>query len=579
MVVMLGACSSDHPTSPDGPGCGPAVSAAARGGVSALEANTSLQPLQAVTVNAEALPGCLTLDADSGTYILVPQYATGNGGRSSVAYTLDVSSPATPAARASFAVRDQTEAPKGTVPLQRRLDLTLRGLEHRLAPVAPEAIARWRASADVRQVSPATVPPIGSTRTFHVLGDLVGTGFTTDTATLRYVGTNVLIYVSNEAPPSPKGFTDTQLATFGQLFDRDLYDIDVRTFGTPSDIDANGHVIVLMTPKVNKLTAADSCVSSGYVSGFFFGLDLTPSSTHSNKGEIFYSLVPDPDSTFSCPHSVADVEFNTPATFIHEFQHMISWNQHVIVRGGPDEETWLNEGLSHIAEEMGSRYYEHRYPAPSGRTNPAQLFPDSAEGFISGDLINAYMYMLEPSKWSITEFAAGGQLQERGGAWLFLRWLGDQKDSTIYAKLDQTALTGIANVEAQSGETFPHLFGDFTLALYTDSLRTVDRGLIPTRYRFASRNLRQLFQALYDANPGRRDEVPRPWPLPLTAVDDPGSESSSMLPGTAEYFVVHLPSQATPSVVQFTPQSGGTFAATLGAQVTVFRCPSVAACQ
>ncbi|HEX7941082.1 MAG TPA: hypothetical protein VF488_04730, partial [Gemmatimonadaceae bacterium] len=543
VAAMLAACSSDRPTSA-GPGCGPAASLSVRGGTSAITDPGSLGPLQAITINADGLPNCLTLDADSGTYIVVPQFATGSGGRSSASYTLDVSSPSAPAARASFAMR-QDAAPPLPVSPQVQLDLTLRGLEHRLAGGAPASLAAWRASADVRRaVSAATLPPIGSTRTFQVLGDLVGTAFTTDTATLRYVGTNVMIYVSQQAPPPPKGFTDTQLATFGQLFDRDLYDIDVRTFGSPSDIDGNGHVIVLLTPKVNELTLSSTCASEGYVSGFFFGVDLTPTAAHSNQGEIFYSMVPDPDSTFSCPHTVADVEFNTPATFIHEFQHMISWNQHVIVRNGPDEETWLNEGLSHIAEEMGSRYYEHKYPAPLGRTNPAQLFPDSAEGFISGDLFNAYSFMLEPARWSITEFLSRGRVEERGGAWLFLRWLGDQKDSTIYAKLDQTVLTGVANVEAQSGEKLPHLYGDFTLALYADSLVGVDRSQLPPRDRFLSRNLRQLFQALYDATSGRRDLVPRPWPLPLTSVNEPGSASSSMLPGTAEFYVVHLPNPA-----------------------------------
>lgn len=576
MVVMLGACSSDHPTAP-GPGCGPAASAAVRGGVSALEANTSLQPLEAITVNADGLPNCLALDADSGTYILVPQYATGNGGRSSVSYTLGVSSPATPAARASFAVREG--APEHPVPVQARLDLTLRGLEHRLAAVAPAQVAEWRRSADVRKDVSASVPAVGSTRTFQVLADLTGSSFTTDTATLRYVGTNVLIYMSKEAPPAPNGFTDTQLASFGQLFDHDLYGIDVRTFGAPSDIDGNGHVIVLMTPKVNELTQASTCKSEGYVSGFFYGLDLTPQAAHSNQGEIFYSMVPDPDSVFSCAHDVAAVEFSTPATFIHEFQHMISWNQHVIVRGGPDEETWLNEGLSHIAEEMGSRYYEHKYPAPLQRSDPTSLFPDSAQGFISGDVFNAYAFMQDPSRWSITEFLSAGRVEERGGAWLFLRWLGDQKDSTIYGRLVQTSQTGVQNVETQSGESLPHLYGDFTLALYTDSLVGVDRSRVPSRYRFLSRNWRQIFQSLYDHSAAHRDLVPTPWPLPLTAVNDPGSQASSMLPGTAEYYVVHLPSPATPAAVQFAPQAGGAFPATLGAQVTVFRCPSVAACQ
>ena len=30
-----------------------------------------------------------------------------------------------------------------------------------------------------------------------------------------------------------------------------------------------------------------------------------------------------------------------------------------------------------VAEELGSLYYENKFPPPTGRSNPAQLFPDS----------------------------------------------------------------------------------------------------------------------------------------------------------------------------------------------------------
>src|SRR5262249_18214392 len=176
----------------------------------------------------------------------------------------------------------------------------------------------------------------------------------------------------------------------GATFDTDLYPIDTATFGTPSDIDMNGVIFVLLTPKVNAMTPSAQCASEGYVAGFFFGLDLLPAQPNSNDAEIFYSIVPDPGGTFSCSHPTSVVKNLVLATFIHEFQHMISWNQHVIVRGGNNEDTWLNEGLSHIAEEMGSRYYEHKYPPPTGRTDPAQLFPDSSQGFIGGDLGNSW---------------------------------------------------------------------------------------------------------------------------------------------------------------------------------------------
>src|SRR6185295_12325524 len=125
-----------------------------------------------------------------------------------------------------------------------------------------------------------------------------------------------------------------------------------------SDIDGNGLVVVLMSNVINKLVSASECISSGYVAGFFFGADLDPRSRTSwNNGEVFYSMVADPGATLSCAHSVAQVNNVIPVTFIHEFQHMISFNQHVLIRSGFAEDLWLNEGMSHYAEERGGRAY------------------------------------------------------------------------------------------------------------------------------------------------------------------------------------------------------------------------------
>ena len=92
------------------------------------------------------------------------------------------------------------------------------------------------------------------------------------------------------------------------------------------------------------------------VAGFFFAGDLDPTTASQfNHGEIFYSVVADPDSTLSCAHSAAQVNNLTPVSFVLEFQHMISFNQHVLLRGGTTEATWLNEGISHFAEEVAGR--------------------------------------------------------------------------------------------------------------------------------------------------------------------------------------------------------------------------------
>src|SRR5205823_14306953 len=101
-------------------------------------------------------------------------------------------------------------------------------------------------------------------------------------------------------------------------------------------------------------------------------------------------------------HSTSTLLNDIPAIFLHELQHMINFGQHVVVNGGDSEEGWLDEGMSLIAEELGSRYYEARYPTPSGRTEPQQVLPDSSQSFCVDKLVNSYSYLLDPEPETLT---------------------------------------------------------------------------------------------------------------------------------------------------------------------------------
>jgi hypothetical protein len=259
---------------------------------------------------------------------------------------------------------------------------------------------------------------------------------------------------------------------------------------------------------------------------------------------------------------------------------MISWNQHVIIRSGSVEETWLNEGMSHIAEELGSLYYETKYPISCGcqRTDPSQIFPDSAEGFISGDLVNSYSFLQGPQGSSITLFASSGSLEERGGAWLFLRWLSDLKGKPILKAIDQTSLTGVANITAQAGEPFEGLFGDFSAAIFGDSLPGYPRNSVTARDRFQSRNLRQIYGRLFALNGGPGTSFPTEFPVTARMLPVGGKSTSGMLIGTMEYWKLTMPSSGSDMRLHFAKQGGGSFPSSYGAQVSILRCPSASAC-
>jgi len=530
----------------------------------------TLAQYEGITVSGTDLGNCLRLLGAGAQYLLIPQSAASSDGVKRVDYTL--------AASAAGTTADVLPAAPGVVPwpvgrsmvtagtqgtLQQRLDATLRRreqalvMEHRGAP---------RPSLDVARSDVPAPPALGSPRSFSVLSSLDATTFATTQARLRFAGQHILIYVDTDQPTG--AFTDPELSAFGETFERDLYPVDVTAFGSESDIDGNGRVIVLLSPKINALTDRSICSTQGFITGFFFGGDLLPASKGSNKGEIFYALVPDESASKSCAHSKASVERLIPSTFIHEFQHMISFNQHVLVRDGSEESLWLNEGLSHIAEELASKLYENRYPSPSGRSNPQQLFPDSSQGFITGDMTNAYRFLSTLPDHSVIALTGSASLEERGGAWHFLRWLGDQKGEAIYGRLVQTASTGTQNVEDKAGESFAGLFGDFATAAYTDSLPGVPKSAIPLRLRFTSRTFRKIFQRFFDTNaPG----VTQPFPITPKALVPGVNATGSVLQGSMDYYTVQTPTAPGSVAIRFSRPDGSAFAATDIVQIGVFR--------
>jgi hypothetical protein len=275
------------------------------------------------------------------------------------------------------------------------------------------------------------------------------------------------------------------------------------------------------------------------------------------------------------------VRLIAPATFIHELQHLISYNQHVLQRNGSQEDVWLNEGLSHIAEELGGKFYEDRYPCPNlppcpgpGRTSPAQIFPDSAQGFLPPNFGNAYDYFAARTEYSLTSPTSFGTLEERGVAWMFLRWLVDQKGPTTLSRLVQTRALGVANVEAVAAEPFRTLFADFLSAVVLDDFPGAASGAIAARLQIPTRNLRAIYARLNTIDPGNYP-LAYPVALPTTGsanVLTPTTtlQSRVMKPGTFDLF--SFVNTAGNGVLRFQPV-GAAFPAALNAQVTVIRLP------
>ncbi|MEO7086607.1 MAG: hypothetical protein ABI442_12760 [Gemmatimonadaceae bacterium] len=583
LLATLAACASpDAATSPT-------TTSTTNGVPCSVSGVLSLTVAQTARVDCSNGGTTVSLAGNGASYLVVAQFAAslvpdvfvpyqlraGQGASASVA--LPSSGVSALRARSSGAASWLAALPKTTPgAAQRAFSAALRArarqkLTSGAWQSAPRAAAASMA-ARATKASFATVPSLGTMRQFRVLANSSGTSFATVGATLAYAGSSVLVYIDTLG--AGNGFTAAQIQSFGALFDGTLYPLDTAAFGPTSDVDGNGHVIMLMSPAVNRLTSTVQCQTQGFVAGFFDEEDLSggASDPNSNNGEVFYSIVPDPSGVFSCSHTVADLGQSVPATFLHELQHLISYSQHVVIHGGSPEYGWLDEGMSIVAEELGSAYYEQKCPGTACRTSPTQIFPDSAQGFVSDFLYDSYEYALLPDTASVTLHSDSDDgFSWRGGDWLLIRWLGDQLGSGVFKKMDQSTLTGVANIEAASGQAFPALFANFGLSLYTDSLPGLPRTTAPAVDRFVSRNVRQLWARLF-ATSGGASDIPLASPVqlyPITA----DTSTSVMYPGTMSFFRLDTSTGAASVTVQFSGPGGAALPSTAKPQLAIFRLP------
>jgi len=394
-----------------------------------------------------------------------------------------------------------------------------------------------------------------------VIATLDASRFDTVTTVLRFRGSRVLVWLDTSAV-----ITEEWMQPVGRWLDGELYDVGVDNFGTPSDVDGDGRVHVVLTPVVNRLTPANQCSLSGFVAGFFSAHDLYAREPNSAGADVLYGHVPDPQGQWGCPHTLYYWGRNLPLAFVHELQHLINFNEKVLLRRGREEAVWLNEGLSHLAEEMVSLLHERRYPPPLGRGSPAQLFPDTAGWFVLNNMINAFLYLREPYKHSLSALAGGGTLEERGAGWLFTRWLSDRYGADLPRRLVQSPLRGATNVADRVGRPFDHLAAEFAVMGYVDSLPGVPRSAIPASLRLQTRNLRQLFARLNVII-----NVPE-FPVELTELTAGQRATGTLRGGGAIYARVTAP-QGVPISLRFTPAPAGSWQATDRPRLTLFRLP------
>lgn len=401
------------------------------------------------------------------------------------------------------------------------------GLRQREAELEVPASARAAAAPP----GPATAPPVGDQRTFQVCTNSTCKETATVTATARAVGQTVAIYADHANPVFADTLRPEDYTELVDLFDAHLVPIGTAAFGAHSDIDNNGVVLILISKRVNDFTT--NC-SDGRVIGYFFGGDLLTTVAGSNKAEVFFTFAPAPASG-NCTAITRRTALNQlKPTLIHEFQHMISFNQHRLIRSGGQEETWLNEGLSHLAEDL------------AGQLIPNESCPgsNSCRGlFATANVSNAHSYWVDPTRYALVfGESSSGTLQERGAGALFTRWLLDQFGTGengfgFTRALVGTNRIGQANLEAVTGQGFALLAGQWLMTSYVDDLPgfTEPSG----KLAYATWDFRTVMN-----NPANSGLFPGGYPLRPEVIITAASRTGELKGGSGRYFLLRPGGQA-----------------------------------
>jgi hypothetical protein len=257
---------------------------------------------------------------------------------------------------------------------------------------------------------------IGSTRSFAFdeFGDVSAQ---TVTATLVATSSRAEAWVDNNT----SAITTAQVQAQIDQFSTSTYPIVTSVFGDPSDVDGDGKVLFLYTELVDQV---------GGVAGFYRSKSLfsTSDGGDGNQADMMYIGLDHGDSFFE-------------SLLAHEFQHLISYNQHVLVHDGPSEISPINEAMSHVAEDLVDQHTQ------------------------GGNPDNVRTYTETPASYSILAESAHDS-GVRGTAYTFARSMMESFGDNVPTQLVQTSQSGIENVETVSGQTFEEVYETYLARMF-----------------------------------------------------------------------------------------------------------------
>jgi hypothetical protein len=135
------------------------------------------------------------------------------------------------------------------------------------------------------------------------------------------------------------------------------------------------------------------------------------------------------------------------------------------------QQTWLEEGMAHMAEDLNNM---------------------DIQNVLRGNLFLGAPYMHSLLGNAELRPNSVDTLEQRGGIFLFLRYLGDQLGEQIFKTMVQSTKVGTATVESVTRVDFYASVADYLAALYLS-----DRGITTNpKYEYTSFDLQTDFDPL-----------------------------------------------------------------------------------
>src|SRR3990170_1452832 len=413
-----------------------------------------------------------------------------------------------------------------------------------ISPLSAERLERWQRyrAAEVRQrafdaeifqqlratagrrappAAPAAIVPdtakVGDTLQVRVVSGGGRAHFTHNHPVVRAQGTNAF-FLEDVANPGG-GYAPSQVTAFSQQYDAKTHPTNAAEFGTPTDRDANGRIVVVVTKEVNKR-------GSG---GFTTSCDLGARTTYpgSNEGEFFYILAPDPSGTFHPqrrPYSLQAATLELPDIVAHESVHVIQFGRRQAAGAAQFLDIWAAEGQAVLGEEVVGHAVEGRQTGQNYGFGIVANLDDttSTDWYFGAFAALGFYFGWDPitnssnpngraanAPWECTwlDDDYGGPcvagLEVYGPPWSLFRYLNDRFGPTytggeagIQKAIIEHPQTGFGMLQSVTGLRVDSLLAQWAAMLYVDDLTDNWTSLAPT-LSLASWNLDDVFYGTY----------------------------------------------------------------------------------